>query len=125
MTRSQRAVLDALADGTTFLSAQDIHTRLRDRGDRVGLTSVYRALQSLADAHAVDVVRQPNGELAYRRCATSAHHHHLVCDTCGATVEVEAPALERWVARVASDNGYTVRAHTLEVSGTCRDCARG
>jgi Fur family ferric uptake transcriptional regulator len=125
MTRAQRAVLSALADGSTFRTAQEIHAELTSAGDRVGLTSVYRALQALTDEGQVDVVRQRNGELSYRRCATAAHHHHLLCDTCGAAVEVEAPALERWVAKVASDNGYVVRAHTLEVTGTCRDCSRG
>lgn len=125
MTRGQRAVLDVLADGTTFLSAQEIHVRLLNGNNRIGLTSVYRALQALTDDAVVDVVRQPSGELAYRRCATPTHHHHLVCDSCGAAVEVATPALERWVAKVAQDNGYTVTSHTLEVSGTCRACSTG
>ena len=123
MTRAQRAVLAALARDDTFRSAQDIHALLRDGDSAVGLTSVYRALQSLADEGVVDVVRTPTGELTYRRCGNDEHHHHLVCTGCGATVEVEAPAIERWVAEVASANGYVVASHTLEVSGTCRSCA--
>ena len=123
MTRAQRAVLAALAGDSAFLSAQDIHARLRDTDTAVGLTSVYRALQSLADAGTLDVVRTSTGELTYRRCGSDEHHHHLVCQKCGATVEVEAPAIERWVAEVADANGYVVTSHTLEVSGTCRACA--
>lgn len=122
VTRAQRAVLGALGADSAFLSAQEIHARLRTGTDAVGLTSVYRALQALADDGAVDVVRTPGGELAYRRCASSAHHHHLVCTSCGATVEVEAPALEAWVAEVARANDYDVSSHTLEVTGTCRRC---
>ena len=125
MTRAQRAVLAVLGPGDAFASAQDIHARLRDGADRIGLTSVYRALQSLADDGAVDVVRTAAGELVYRRCATSSHHHHLVCTSCGGTVEVAAPALEAWVADVARDNDYAVTSHTLEISGTCRQCRRG
>lgn len=124
MTKAQRAVLRALEGQTTFLSAQDIHARLRERDDPIGLTSVYRALQALSDEGSVDIVRTTSGELAYRRCASDAHHHHLVCTSCGATVEVEAPELEQWVARVASTHGYTVSGHTLEVAGTCRRCRR-
>lgn len=122
MTRAQRAVLAALSGDSAFLSAQDIHARLRDTDAAVGLTSVYRALQSLADAGTVDVVRTSTGELTYRRCGNDEHHHHLVCRKCGATVEVEAPAIERWVAEVADANGYVVTSHTLEVTGTCRAC---
>lgn len=122
MTRAQRAVLAALSDDSAFLSAQEIHARLRDTDAAVGLTSVYRALQALADASTVDVVRTSTGELTYRRCGSDKHHHHLVCQKCGATVEVEAPAIERWVAEVADANGYVVTSHTLEVTGTCRAC---
>jgi Fur family transcriptional regulator, ferric uptake regulator len=124
VTKAQRAVLRALEGHTGFLSAQDIHAGLRERGEPVGLTSVYRALQSLADDGSVDAVRTASGELTYRRCVTDAHHHHLVCSSCGATVEVEAPELEEWVARVARSHGYAVAGHTLEVSGMCRRCRR-
>ena len=123
MTRAQRAVLTALAYDDTFRSAQDIHARLRDGDSAVGLTSVYRALQALADAGVVDVVRTTTGELTYRRCGSDEHHHHLVCTACGATVEVEAPEIEQWVADVAQRHGYVVASHTLEVTGTCQACA--
>jgi Fur family transcriptional regulator, ferric uptake regulator len=124
MTRAQRAVLDALAEDPAFRSAQDVHALIRSRGGSVGLTSVYRALQSLADGGQVDVRRTAAGEATYRRCGTGRHHHHLVCTECGATVEVEAPALERWVTQLADRHGYLVDGHTLEVSGRCGRCAR-
>ncbi len=125
MTRAQRAVLAALGDSTAFLSAQDIHARLRAGGEPVGLTSVYRALQGLTEDGRVDVLRTAAGEATYRSCASDRHHHHLVCTGCGDTVEVEAPALERWVAQVAAKHGYRPAAHTLEVTGTCSRCSRG
>jgi Fur family transcriptional regulator, ferric uptake regulator len=122
MTRAQRAVLTALSGHESFVSAQDLHARLRSTGETVGLTSVYRALQALAEAGAVDVRRTEAGEATYRACGTDRHHHHLVCTRCGATVEVEAPALERWVGQVAEQHGYRVDGHTLEISGRCRRC---
>lgn len=122
MTRAQRAVLGVLAPADTFISAQDIHARLRATGERVGLTSVYRALQSLVDDGVVDVLRSDTGEATYRSCRSDAHHHHLVCRSCGATVEVAAPQIERWVAGLASAHGFTVETHTVEVTGTCSDC---
>lgn len=125
MTRAQRAVLAALTDRTAFISAQDLHARLRTAGETVGLTSVYRALQGLVETGAVDVRRTDAGEATYRACGSERHHHHLVCTGCGATVEVEAPALERWVAQVADRHGYRVDDHTLEISGRCGRCAEG
>lgn len=122
MTRVQRAVLSALAGQRAFLSAQDLHARLRGAGEPVGLTSVYRAVQALRDAGAVDEARSPSGETGYRVCATAGHHHHLSCVSCGATVEVEAPGMEAWVTAVGKRHGYQIVGHTLEVTGTCRTC---
>ena len=88
------------SDGTDdFTSAQDLHARLRERGQTVGLATVYRTLQSMADAGEVDVLRTDDGEAVYRACSHRHHHHHLVCRACGRTVEVEGPAVERWADR--------------------------
>ncbi|MGH8866815.1 MAG: Fur family transcriptional regulator [Actinomycetes bacterium] len=124
MTRQRAAVAAALDTVDDFRSAQQLHALLRDRGDTVGLATVYRTLQSLADAGEVDVLRVREGESVYRRCRSDEHHHHLVCRGCGRTVEVEGPAVERWTGRVAEDHGFVDVSHTLEVFGTCPDCAR-
>ncbi|QDO89028.1 transcriptional repressor [Ornithinimicrobium ciconiae] len=121
-TRQQAAVAAALADVQDFSSAQDLHARLRDAGETVGLATVYRTLTGMAESGEVDVLRTDEGEAVYRMCSTG-HHHHLVCRDCGRTVEIEGPAVERWTDQVAADHGFSDVAHTLEVFGTCADCA--
>ena len=120
-TRQRRAVADALASFDDFRSAQEIHDLLSRRGDPVGLATVYRTLQRLADAGEVDVLRTEDGEAIYRRCSDT-HHHHLVCRACGRTVEVEGPAVERWTRSIAAEHGYDDVSHTLEIFGTCAEC---
>jgi Fur family ferric uptake transcriptional regulator len=119
MTKGQRAVLVALQGETGFLAAQDIHARLRAQGSPVGLTSVYRAAQALRDSGEIDEARLPSGELGYRLCVTTKHHHHLICTVCGATVEIEGATVERWIGSVAARHGYTPSEHTIEILGTC------
>jgi Fur family ferric uptake transcriptional regulator len=121
-TRQRRAVATALQSCDDFRSAQEIHDLLRRNGDNVGLSTVYRTLQALADAGDVDMLRTEDGEAVYRRCSTT-HHHHLVCRSCGRTVEVEGPTVERWSSTVATDHGFTDVSHTLEIFGTCPTCA--
>jgi len=120
-TRQRLAVAEVLASFDDFRSAQDIHDLLGRRGERVGLATVYRTLQSFADAGELDVLRTEEGEAIYRRCSTT-HHHHLVCRRCGATVEVEGPAVERWTNAVAAEHGYSDLSHTLELFGICPAC---
>jgi Fur family transcriptional regulator, ferric uptake regulator len=121
-TRQRRAVAAALQSCEEFRSAQEIHDLLRRNGDNVGLSTVYRTLQALADNGDVDVLRNQDGEALYRRCSTT-HHHHLVCRHCGRTVEVEGPTVERWSTAVAEEHGFTDVSHTLEIFGTCPSCA--
>ncbi|GLZ79394.1 transcriptional repressor [Actinorhabdospora filicis] len=121
-TRQRTAVLELLGEIDEFRSAQDLHALLRERGAKVGLTTVYRTLQALADADRIDVMRLPGGEHLYRRCS-QGHHHHLVCRSCGRTVEVAGPAVERWADKVAAEHGFIDVAHTLEIFGTCGECA--
>ncbi|CAM4057073.1 Fur family transcriptional regulator [Kibdelosporangium persicum] len=122
-TKQRAAVAELLNDLDDFRSAQDLHEELRKRGEGIGLTTVYRTLQSLADAGEVDVLRTDTGEAIYRRCS-SHHHHHLVCRVCGRTVEVEGPAVEKWADRVAEENGFSEVSHTVEIFGTCAECTK-
>jgi len=113
------ALLDRLAD---FRSAQEIHDELRHGGDTIGLTTVYRTLQAMADGGEVDVLRTASGESVYRRCASTDHHHHLVCRDCGAAVEIAGPAVETWAQAVADAHGFTDLSHTVEIFGRCGGC---
>ncbi|MGH3938603.1 MAG: Fur family transcriptional regulator [Pseudonocardiaceae bacterium] len=121
-TRQRTAVTRLLDDTDGFRSAQEIHEQLRRSGEGIGLTTVYRTLQTLADAGEIDVLRTDSGEAVYRRCSAH-HHHHLVCKHCGRTVEVEGPTVELWAERVATEHAFTDISHTVEIFGTCAPCA--
>ncbi|MDP2014054.1 MAG: transcriptional repressor [Actinomycetota bacterium] len=120
-TRQRAAVASALLDLDDFRSSQELHEHLRSIGESVGLTTVYRTLRAMADAGEVDVIVREDGESVYRQCSGS-HHHHLVCRQCGAAVEIEGPAVERWADAVAAQHGFTEVSHTLELFGLCTQC---
>jgi len=122
-TKQRRAITDALRQAADFQSAQEIHDLLRHAGDKVGLATVYRTLQAMADAEEVDVRHNGAGEATYRRCSPS-HHHHLVCRSCGRTVEITGPAVEKWAHSIADEHGFTDVSHTVELAGLCAECAR-
>lgn len=121
-TRQRTAIESDVNRCEEFRSAQEIHSSLVTRGDKIGLATVYRTLQAMVDEDALDSLRTDEGEIVYRRCSTG-HHHHLVCRDCGRTVEVEGPAVERWTEQVGNEHGFTEVAHTLELFGRCEECA--
>lgn len=122
-TRQRDAIYAALGRAPRFLSAQDLHQDLRRAGAQVGLTTVYRTLQSLAAKGEVDVLVNTEGEAIYRRCRSEAHHHHLVCRACGTSVEVASEEVERWAGETGRRHGFTAVTHTAELCGLCRACA--
>lgn len=120
-TRQREAIAAALADTEDFRSAQQLHDELVARGESIGLTTVYRNLQALAQSGLVDVLWDGSGEMRYRHCSTS-HHHHLVCRSCGTTVEIHADEVEDWASKVAKSHDFSDISHTVEIFGTCADC---
>ncbi|WP_022872338.1 Fur family transcriptional regulator [Nesterenkonia alba] len=121
-TRQKRAVWAALNSLEDFVSAQELHRILTDRGEKVSLATVYRVLQSHQEEGLLDVLRPDDGEAIFRLCERTEHHHHLVCRNCGLTVEFSAPDVEAWAEQLADKHQFTDVRHTLEIFGLCAKC---
>lgn len=124
-TKQRMAVASLVKETDDFRSAQEFHQLLRERGSNIGLTTVYRALQAMADVGEIDVLVNGDGEAIYRHCGQSrGHHHHLVCRDCGLAIEISGPSVERWTQGIAEENGFTAVSHTLDIFGLCPRCSR-
>lgn len=122
-TRQRSALIEVMSEITDFRSAAQLHEILLERGHVMGLATVYRNLHMMEARGECDVLRPDAGDTAvYRRCERRAHHHHLVCRSCGHTVEVEGPMIEQWADQTATDAGFTEVAHSVEMFGTCTPC---
>jgi Fur family ferric uptake transcriptional regulator len=122
MNKSEIKVISTLERVGTFISAQELYRALQRDGERIGLTTVYRSLQSLVNDKMVDVLRRDDGESIYRLCG-EAHHHHLVCKRCGTTVEIEGSAIEEWAKMMALEHGFQEVDHVAEIYGLCGTCS--
>ena len=122
-TWQRERVRSALSDAPGFVSAQDLHAALRDENTGIGLATVYRALATLAASGEADQLQSPEGEAIYRACASTGHHHHLICRVCGKAVEIQADEVETWAKRTAAANGFTDAEHVVDIFGTCAACS--
>jgi Fur family transcriptional regulator, ferric uptake regulator len=121
-TIQRREIIGVLSRVQGFISAQELHALIVRDGGHIALATVYAQLKKLAGAGEVDVVMTDRGESLFRRCVIDAHHHHLACRRCGATVEVDAPQLEQWSGEIAERYGYRDLRHVLELNGVCPTC---
>jgi Fur family ferric uptake transcriptional regulator len=120
-TWQREAVREALTTSEGFVSAQGLHSTLRDAGSPIGLATVYRALSDLAVEGDADLLQQ-EGESLYRACTPGSHHHHLICRNCGLTVEIEADEVESWASQIAEKHGFSAPSHVVDVFGLCAKC---
>jgi Fur family transcriptional regulator, ferric uptake regulator len=121
LTRQRLVVLSELMSEENDVTAQELHERLRGRGERLGLATVYRTLGLLAAEGVIDSLSHRQGELCYRRCG-DGHHHHLVCSSCHRVVELDDCDLDPWLEQVSQAHDFVTTGHHLEVSGLCADC---
>jgi Fur family ferric uptake transcriptional regulator len=124
-TRQQSAILEALYGADEFKSAQEIYSLLAKKKLKVGLATVYRTLQKMAEKQDIDAIKSIDGETLYRHCGQNdGHHHHLICNKCGLTITVEGPAIENWTDKVAKENGFSEVSHKVDIFGVCKNCGK-
>jgi Fur family transcriptional regulator, ferric uptake regulator len=121
-TRQRLTVLEALQGRNEAVTAQDLHMELRQAGEPIGLTTVYRTLAALAEAGFLDTFERED-EQAFRLCG-DVHHHHLVCETCNSVEEIAGEEVERWVSDVTDARGFAVTGHRADIFGVCAACQR-
>ena len=124
-TRQQSAILEALYGADEYKSAQEIYSLLAKKKLKVGLATVYRTLQKMAEKQDIDAIKSIDGETLYRHCGQNdGHHHHLICNKCGLTITVEGPAIENWTDKVAKENGFSEVSHKVDIFGVCKNCRK-
>jgi Fur family transcriptional regulator, ferric uptake regulator len=123
VTRQRLRVLEELAREPHDVTAQELHRRLREQGERIGLATVYRTLGALAEHGIVDTLAHNPLEACYRLCG-EGHHHHLVCSECHRVVELAECSLDEWLATAAAREDFVATAHHVEIVGVCGSCRR-
>ena len=121
MRKSVSKVESALRKMGGFASAQELHQFAYAEGAKIGLTTVYRSLQTLVVEKIVDVLRREDGEAIYRICG-GGHHHHLLCKVCGRTEEISGEAVEKWTQEIARRYNFRDVGHSAEIFGICANC---
>ena len=120
---ARREVIGFLETQSCCLGAQEIHDRLRESGRPVGLASVYRVLETLAETGLLQRLEFGDGVARFEPVRSDeSHHHHLVCDGCGKVETFTDERLETALRDVEDKSGYAVAAHDVVLRGACSAC---
>jgi Fur family transcriptional regulator, ferric uptake regulator len=116
-------VIELLTEQGGCLDAESVNERLRSEGRRVGTASVYRALGLLSDLGLLRKVTLADSPARFELVMPGGeHHHHIVCDRCGATAPFSDESLERAIEEVSDRASFEVEAHEITLHGTCARC---
>ena len=120
-TRQRRAVARAVLGAHQAVTANEIHDRARELCPELGLMTVYRALEVLAEVGVVRTVYSGERREAFVS-AGSPHGHAVVCSLCGRTAEFTHCHIQAVAAAAAEQTGFAISDHLLQFSGICREC---
>ena len=120
LTRNQERILKALQGLEQAISAQDLHSALRQTGSRIGLATVYRALETFKLDGTVQVRTLPNGESLYG--LAHEDRHHLTCLRCGDSLPIEECPVHELESHLNDSHHFRIFYHTLEFFGLCAKC---
>lgn len=121
MTTQRQAILDVIQHSNVHWEAESLARELSDRGQSVGIATVYRGLAALEESGLVASV-QIGGKKRYERI-DKGHHDHLVCTRCGSIAEFSHPQIERLQEAAAEQKGFEMTGHQLVIFGLCPACA--
>ena len=124
LTPQRHAVLNVIAHSHDHLTPAAIYDRVRQEHEGIGLVTIYRTLDILAELGLICKVHVEGSCRSYLMSRPSEHHHHLICSSCGQVVDFTGCDLGVLEKRLSLKTGFAIADHLLELVGLCRACQK-
>jgi Fe2+ or Zn2+ uptake regulation protein len=120
VTESRRVIVGTILSSHHHITAENIAARVQADHADIATSTVYRTLALLAELGVVEHVHVGHGAVVYH--LAEQRHQHLVCEQCGAVVEVPDAVFASLRRRLARDYGFRVDPRHVALTGRCGDC---
>ncbi len=121
-TKQRKQIVERFIDMKEHLSAEELHEAVRKDGHNIGLATIYRTLNLLADAGLAEQKSFGEGRFVYEVNTPGTHHDHLICLGCGLVIEFENDEIEKLQEKVAAVHQFKLVSHRLDLFGHCVNC---
>lgn len=122
LTTQRQIILEELAKVKTHPTASELYDMVRRRLPRIGLGTVYRNLELMAESGMI--LKIEVGGTQKRFDATTDEHYHIRCSACGKVDDIDVPVVKELVAQAAASSAYCIQGHHVEFTGICADCQK-
>ncbi len=120
VTTPRRLLVTSLFAADGHLTAEQLATDIQSKAPDVSISTVYRNLEELEQLGVVVHSHLGHGPASYH--LASASHGHLVCERCGATVEVEKAFFAELAVASLAVHGFEIDPRHFAVLGLCTVC---
>lgn len=127
LTPQRKIILEAFIDHQDeHLSAEDVHTIVRQHSSEIGLATVYRTLELFSELEVLQKMDFGDGRSRYEinEKSTPHHHHHLICLSCNKVKEFEDDLLETLETVISRKSNFSIVDHQVKFYGYCEDCQK-
>lgn len=121
LTKPLKVIVELLANTSRALQPVELFDLGRREYPKMGLVTVYRAVDKLVELGLLQRVHQSDGCHAYLRAA-DGHEHILLCTRCGQAFFFSGDDINELVERVARQSGFEIQEHWLQLYGLCASC---
>ncbi|MFZ5797754.1 MAG: transcriptional repressor [Desulfobulbus sp.] len=122
LTTQRQIILEELAKVKTHPTASELYDMVRKRLPRIGLGTVYRNLELMAENGMI--LKLEVGGTQKRFDAITDTHYHIRCSHCGKVDDIDTPVMDDLVREAAASSSYQVLGHHVEFSGICPACQK-
>ncbi|HEB51171.1 MAG TPA: transcriptional repressor [Desulfobulbus sp.] len=122
LTTQRQIILEELAKVKTHPTASELYDMVRKRLPRIGLGTVYRNLELMAENGMI--LKLEVGGTQKRFDATTEDHYHIRCSQCGRVDDIDIPVIDSLVESAAESTEYQILGHHVEFTGICPDCQK-
>lgn len=122
LTTQRQIILEELAKVKSHPTASELYDMVRKRLPRIGLGTVYRNLDLMADSGMI--LKLEVGGTQKRFDATTEEHYHIRCSSCGKVDDIDLPVIQELVAQATETTPYMILGHHVEFTGICAICQK-
>ena len=123
LTPRRMMILSAIENSTNHISAEEIYTQVVAKYPRVNISTVYRTLELLKRLGLVTETDLGEGRVRYHP-ADKGHHHHLVCQECGAIIDLDESLLVSLKSALLREYKFSADLRHLAIFGHCANCSK-
>jgi len=121
-TGQRETILEVFLKSKRHLTVEELHNLVKNRDPAIGLTTIYRTMKLFCECNLARANHFDESRVRYEQQYKTAHHDHMICVTCGETIEFVNPQIEKLQEKVAHQFGFQMTNHRMEIYGLCEKC---